>query len=101
MDFYGYPEKAPGAHQTDGSSLSRRDARLRFMRDVFHNNAQFTPHPMLHEFEALVLAALDSGAGSSPTLRREASRNSPKLFARQAGRRTSTTTPQPVPRNAS
>ena len=63
MDFYGYPSNAPGVHQTDGSSLSRRDACLRLMSDAFHGSAQFIPHLMLHEFEALVLAALEAGAG--------------------------------------
>lgn len=64
IDFYGYPEDAPGyacrhPHRPRECAAAREDA---MSRDI--GNPRFIPHLVLHEFETWVIASVAVGADS-------------------------------------
>lgn len=61
VDYYGYPQGAPGR----SGGLSGEDARLALTDALTdsYTDPRFWPLVVPHEVEALVLAALDAGAG--------------------------------------
>lgn len=65
LDYYGVPSDTPGFDAT-GSGCDYRERLLAGMAQEL-NNWRIRPHLVLHEFETLVLAAVDAGAEGSLT----------------------------------
>ena len=61
VDYYGYPQGAPGRGGS-GSGEDTRRALTSALTDTY-TDPRFHPLVIPHEIEALVLAALDAGAG--------------------------------------
>ena len=63
IDYYGYPHGAPG-READGRAEDRQAAMCTDLTSRYGSTATFRPLVVLHEIEALVLAAVDAGAGT-------------------------------------
>lgn len=61
IDYYGYPPGAP-ARDAHGASALRQQAQVNALRKTYAD-PRFRPLVVLHEIEALVLAAIQAGQG--------------------------------------
>lgn len=66
LDYYQYPKGAPGREEaTPSGSLGSAGRQLALMAALRaeYPDPRFRPLVVLHEIEALVLAAIDAGQG--------------------------------------
>ena len=63
IDYYQYPKRAPGS-DSQGSAAERQQAMVEQLRATFPD-PRFRPLVVMHEIEALVLAAIAAGQGEA------------------------------------
>ena len=67
LDYYQYPKGAPGREMATPSESLNSAGRQSALMDALHAkypDPRFHPLVVLHEIEALVLAAIDAGQGN-------------------------------------
>ncbi|RLP07128.1 DUF4276 family protein [Propionibacterium australiense] len=69
IDYYQYPRGAPG-RDAAGNGITRQSELVNALRAQYQDD-RFCPLVVLHEIEALVLAAIDAGHGDGVIPRRE------------------------------